>query len=537
MTYALKRFFHSLIGQFAIVVVCSFSFLILGVIYDGSRTVNAALLQNVKSSVEQTSQLLNLSVSTYVTVGDLKTVQIFFKELLREDDMNGLSYVVICDEDGTPVVNTLSDKLSLPKPNNLNQLESAIASGTIHVRNPILLNHQKIGFLQFGLSVKNLLDATVKEKRNSLIRIFFILAFTLMIIFIFGRRFSKRMSDMTHASQEIASGKFQQVITVTGQDELSVLMEQFNLMAFQVNKKIQEITELNMSLENRVRDRTRDLALANQQLEAHLISLKSTQDKLIQSEKLAGLGALVAGVAHELNTPIGNALTVVSTLADKQIEMRQCFQDGSIKKSKLDQYVKTIEDAASLLLVNITRAASLIRSFKTIAVNQTSEKRAHFKLLDLLLALEPTLRLQAKHKAIRFEIDVAENIELDSFPGALTQVLVNLYANAVIHGFEGRDTGTIRLHAEVDSGDSGIVRIDFSDDGGGIRQENISKIFNPFFTTKLGQGGSGLGLHISFNIVNNLLGGSLKVESTEHGSTFLIAIPISAPVHQIIDTE
>jgi two-component system NtrC family sensor kinase len=224
-------------------------------------------------------------------------------------------------------------------------------------------------------------------------------------------------------------------------------------------------------------------------------------------------------------------------LADKQKEMRQCFQDGSIKKSKLDQYVKTIEDAESLLLVNITRAASLIRSFKTIAVNQTSEKRAHFKLLDLLLALEPTLRLQAKHKAIRFEIEVAEHIELDSFPGALTQVLVNLYANAVIHGFEGRDAGTIRLHAEEDSGDSGVVRIYFADDGVGIRQENMSKIFNPFFTTKLGQGGSGLGLHISFNIVNNLLGGSLKVESKGHGSTFLIAIPMSVPEHQIIDTE
>ncbi|MFZ6801535.1 HAMP domain-containing protein [Undibacterium sp. Di24W] len=256
--------------------------------------------------------------------------------------------------------------------------------------------------------MKNLLDATVQEKQSSLARIFLILAFTLRIFFIFGRRFSKLVSAMTHASQKIASGKFQQVITVAGQDELSVLMEHFNLMALQVN------------------------------------------------------------------------------------EMRQSFQDGSIKKSKIDQYVKTIEDAASLILVNVTRAASLIRSFKTIAVNQTSESRAHFKLLDLLMALESTVRLQAKHKTIRFDIDVAKSIELDSFPGALTQVFVNLFANAVIYGFEGGDVESILLHAERHRGDSDPQNIDLSADGVGIRLEHIFKIFDPLFTNQLGQCGAWL---------------------------------------------
>jgi len=537
MNNAIQKFLHSLIGQFTLVIVCSFSFLIFGVIYDGNRTVKAALLQNVKSSIDQTSQLLNLSASTSLAVGDLSTVQIFFKELLRDDDTNGISYVVIGGDDGILLVNTLSDKKVLPAPSDLTHLEDAITSGIVHVRNPILLNQQKIGFLQFGLSVKNLVGATAHEQRNSLIRILSILLLILGIIFFFGRRFSMRLHDMAQASQEIASGNYQQMIVVTGRDELSVLMDQFNLMAFQVSKKIQEVTELNLSLETRVGERTSDLAQANRRLEANLVSLKSTQEKLIQSEKLAGLGSLVAGVAHELNTPIGNALTVVSTMGDKHTELRRSLQEGTIKKSKLEQYVKMLEDATHLLEVNIVRAAELIRSFKTIAVNQTSEKRANFTLRELFVALEPTLRLQSKHKAIRFEIDVDEELRLDSYPGALTQVILNLYGNAILHGFDGRDEGEILLQAKIEEANTGLIKIIFSDDGVGISSENKSKIFNPFFTTKLGQGGSGLGLHISFNIVNNILGGSIKVESNTQGSQFVILLPVVAPILMMGDAD
>lgn len=537
MSNALRRLYHSTIGQFALMVMASFSILILGVIYDGNRTVNLALLQNVKSSIEQTSQLLNLSVSAYVTHGEFKTVNIFFNELLRDIDGNGLSYIVISDESGQALVSTLNEAKPVPRPDDLSQLENVISSGFVHVRNPILLNNQKVGFLQFGLSVKNLLNATATEKRNSLIRIFFIMAFTLAIVLGYGRRLSKRIADMVHASQEIASGQFQQEIVVTGRDELSVLMTQFNLMAAQVARKMQEITELNQSLEMRVSERTRDLAESNRQLESNLISLKSTQEKLIRSEKMAGLGALVAGVAHELNTPIGNALTVATTLSDLQAEVGVSFQDGKVKKSTLDRYVETVDEAARLLEVNISRAASLISSFKTIAVNQTNEQRTQFNLLSLLKTLEPSLHLQDKRKQVRFDMDVPDNIELDGYPGALIQVVMNLYANAVIHGFEGRDAGTIRLAAGFEFGQMESVRLTFSDDGLGIPPDSLSKIFDPFFTTKLGQGGSGLGLHISFNIVNHILGGSLEVESGQSGTTFLIAIPRIAPSLESMDGD
>lgn len=535
MRHSLQRLFHSMIGQFALVVIASFSVLILGVIYDGNRTINLALLQNVKSSIEQTSQLLNLSVSSYVTQGEFKTVNIFFNELLRDNDSNGLSYIVISDELGRAVVNTLGEVDRLPEPDNLNQLDTVISSGVVHVRNPVLLNNQRVGSLQFGLSVKNLLSATVVEKRNSLIRIFFIMGFILAIILTYGQRLSRRIADMIRASQEIASGKFQQAIAVTGQDELSVLMAQFNLMAAEVAKKMQEITELNQSLEIRVNERTRALAESNRQLEGNLISLKSTQEKLIRSEKMAGLGALVAGVAHELNTPIGNALTVATTLSDLQAEVGACLQNGKVKKSTLDRYVETVEEAARLLEVNITRAASLISSFKTIAVNQTNEQRISFNLSDLLRHLAPSLHLQDRHKTIRFETDVSEDLALESFPGAVIQVLMNLYANAVIHGFEGRDSGQIRLSATIDSHQSDMVRLLFSDNGGGIPPENLSKIFDPFFTTKMGQGGSGLGLHISFNIVCHILGGNLEVESDQLGTRFHIVIPRTAPLLKMED--
>lgn len=516
------------------VVILSFTILIFAVVYDGNRTLNTAVLQNVQSSITQTSQLLNLTVSTYVSAGDLTTVSIFFKELLEEDDANGLSYVVICNDQGVPVVNTMQGMKRIPEPNALDQLEKAIATGVIHVRNPILLPNQNVGFLQYGLSIKNLVDATVKEKRNSLIRILLIFVFTLVVFFIFGQRLSKRIIEMTTASKEIVSGKYQQVIDVKGRDELTVLAEHFNLMAFEVSKKIQEITDLNQSLELRVEDRTKDLAQANQRLEENFANLKTTQNKLIQSEKMASLGSLVAGVAHELNTPIGNALTVVSTLTDKQNDIRSCFQDGQLKKSRLDRYVRMIEDASVLLESNIVRASTLIQSFKTIAVNQTTENRSRFKLAELLRTLQPTLRLQGKHKLIDFRFDQVADLAFDSYSGAITQIIVNLYANAALHAFEGREGGRIEIEAGLDPDQEGNALIQFSDDGVGIAPENLRRIFDPFFTTRLGQGGSGLGLNICYNIANNILGGSLKATSIEgQGTSFWLSIALNAPIPRI----
>lgn len=278
-------------------------------------------------------------------------------------------------------------------------------------------------------------------------------------------------------------------------------------------------TTLNAELEKRVATRTAELSVA-------LENLQRTQSELVQSEKLASLGSMVAGIAHELNTPIGNALMVASTLADQQ-EIFESGLEQSLSRSALNHFLISVRDSADILDRNLRRTADLINSFKQVAVDQTSEQRRQFNLHEVahevVVTLSPSLR-KTTHTLVS---EVPENIQLDSFPGPLEQVLMNLTTNALRHAFDGRQHGQMRLSAE--SLPDQWVRIVFSDNGVGISEQNLQKIFDPFFTTKLGQGGSGLGLSISYNIVTAMLGGRIEVKSELGvGTEFCIEMPLTA---------
>ncbi|MBI3714292.1 MAG: PAS domain-containing sensor histidine kinase [Burkholderiales bacterium] len=283
---------------------------------------------------------------------------------------------------------------------------------------------------------------------------------------------------------------------------------------------------LNVELEQRVAVRTAELSEA-------LASLKRAQSELVQSEKLASLGSMVAGVAHELNTPVGNALMVASTLTDQQQQFEQSLDHG-LSRSALNHFLLSVRDTSDILDRNLRRTADLINSFKQVAVDQTSEQRRHFDLRDLahevLVTMSPSLR-KTTHALI---CEIPPDIHFDSFPGPLEQVLMNLTNNALRHGFEGRSNGQMRLQAELSS--DGWVRLRFSDDGVGISDKNLQKIFDPFFTTKLGQGGSGLGLSIAYNIVTGMLGGKIEVHSElGRGSEFVIDLPLTAPKEAVME--
>ncbi|MBC3930267.1 sensor histidine kinase [Undibacterium curvum] len=533
MIIKLSRFFHSLIGYFAITAALSFSLLIAGVFYDGNRTLKTAVLENVLSGISQTSQILNMTVSTYVLKNDLNTVKIFFSEMLNEHAENGLIYVVIGDAHGTLLLSTLAAGEKLAEPTSETGFEqAALKTGEVHVRNPLLLAHREIGFLQYGISTKSLIDATAREQQQSLLRTSAIMLATLLVILLLGWRISHRLKEMALASQAIVAGNYEQKIDISGRDELAALGNDFNLMAFEINKKIKEITVLNQTLELRVAQRTAELESSNRLLSDNLQHLKNTQTQLVNSEKLSSLGSLVAGVAHELNTPIGNALTVATAMTDKVQLTQQAFEAGQLKKSLLESHFNTLNEAGYLLTTNILRASDLIMSFKTIAVDQTSELRRKFDLKKLIAELELTLRVQLKHSKVSLDTEVADQIQLDSFPGPLTQVIFNLFNNALLHAFEDGKPGVIRISASLHGATQSHVLISFSDNGSGIPAQHLSKIFDPFFTTKFGQGGSGLGLHICHNLVEAILGGRLSVFSEPgQGARFDILIPLRAPEH------
>lgn len=309
--------------------------------------------------------------------------------------------------------------------------------------------------------------------------------------------------------------------------------EQFGILACQdiTEKRLieTEILEFNATLEDRVVERTEELQQANQELETTLEALNMAHEELVHSEKLAALGALVAGISHELNTPIGNSLMVASTLSDQTTKLLDHYRGNQgIKRSSLESYFNDVDKASDILVRNLHRAADLVNSFKQVAIDQTSSQRRTFSLeeitSEILLTLWPVIR----KTPFTVEQSIPNDLSFDSYPGPLGQVLTNLVNNALLHGFEGRTQGTVVVGAR--SSAEGWVEITVKDDGVGIPASNLTRIFDPFFTTKLGEGGSGLGLNITHNIVSGILGGRVRVQSAVGtGTTFTLTLPLVAP--------
>ena len=286
--------------------------------------------------------------------------------------------------------------------------------------------------------------------------------------------------------------------------------------------------KLNLDLENRVEARTNELAGTNLALRKALSSLQQTQSELLQKEKLASLGALVAGIAHELNTPLGTSVLVATTFQDVLHSLMHDVEAKTLSKSRTIAMLERLDSGSSVLLRNLGRAAELIVTFKQVAVDQTSEHRRTFDLAQTIKHIIETLQPQFKKTAHSVQIDIPSDIKMDSFPGPLGQVITNLVLNALAHAFETVNTGVIRVSATCI--EHGFVRLTVTDNGSGIPAENLPRLFDPFFTTKLGQGGSGLGLHIAYNIVTATLGGKISaMSSLGEGAIFVLDLPLIAP--------
>ncbi len=271
------------------------------------------------------------------------------------------------------------------------------------------------------------------------------------------------------------------------------------------------------NLEHRVEERTRELKKA-------LEDLHDSQEKLVQSEKMASLGQLVAGVAHEINTPIGIGITAASNFEETTNEIVADFKGGKMKKSSLERYLQNSKEAAKLILRNLLRTGELIQSFKLVSSDQASQERRKFGLKSYLEDIIKSLQPELKKPPIEVCITCPEEIELNTYPGPLVQVMTNLIMNSKMHGFKGKESGEIKIEAH--KVDDGKVTISYSDNGHGIDEETLPKIFDPFFTTNRSGGGTGLGLHIIFNIVTQTLKGEIRCESKPgQGATFIVVIP------------
>ncbi|MBT5457962.1 MAG: PAS domain S-box protein [Rhodospirillaceae bacterium] len=290
----------------------------------------------------------------------------------------------------------------------------------------------------------------------------------------------------------------------------------------------QALTELNKELELRVEQRTEEFRQSNVRLEETLETLRRTQDELVRGEKLAGLGVLVAGVSHELSTPIGNCVTMASVLEERMTALEREDAASTTSASPLQQHMEAFRHGVELIQRNLKRGSDLITSFKQVAVDQASEQRRVFELKTAISEIVTTLAPMTSKNNYKIETHVDDGIEMDSFPGPLAQIITNFVSNSILHGFGQRDAGKMVLRAYRVNSDR--VELTFGDDGEGIDPKNLKKIFDPFFTTRRSGVGTGLGLHIIHNLVTNVLGGTIAVESTPgKGATFTVSLPVTAP--------
>ncbi|MEK8018233.1 MAG: HAMP domain-containing sensor histidine kinase, partial [Candidatus Parabeggiatoa sp.] len=268
--------------------------------------------------------------------------------------------------------------------------------------------------------------------------------------------------------------------------------------------------------EQKVSERTQALSHA-------LENLKSTQKQLIEAEKMASLGGLVAGVAHEINTPVGVSFSASSFLEQETQNFLKLYQSGTMKRSDLNAFLETVSESSALTVSNLKRAVELIKSFKQVAVDQTTEEKRTFNLKryldEILLNLRPKLKQTQHH----IEIQGDDNLSLNSYPGTFSQIITNMVMNSLIHAYEKEEFGTLTLNYQTQADK---VILQYQDDGKGMPPDVLSRVFDPFFTTNRSQGGTGLGLHIVYNLVTQKLKGEISVESqVGQGTTFRIELP------------
>ncbi len=432
----------------------------------------------------------------------------------------------------------LSTSFGLPKDfSKKTFLKKEITSANInHIDYDIYhTNIWNYGYLKnFSIAIA-INNSQIKQSLNLTIVFMIILFLVLVSISYFLSSFVAEniiisIQSILKGTKKISRKDFSYQIEVKTNDELGILAKTFNEMSMRIQDYSNEIKQnekkllkLNEDLEQRVTQRTTQLEESNFSLSQSLEMIKKTQHQLVESEKMAALGGLVAGIAHEINTPIGIGVTAASFLEKKAKELKQILENKEVSKETIQDFVKNFVESSQMVLYNLSRASEVISSFKQVAVDQTNEDLRFFCLMEylneVLLSLNPKLK-KLKHE---IKLNCPKDLKILNFPGAISQIISNLIFNSTLHAFEEKQKGMMTIDIKEKNE---TININYHDNGVGIKKEVINKIFDPFYTTKRGQGGTGLGLHIVYNLVKHKLKGNIHcISETGTGTTFKIEIP------------
>jgi signal transduction histidine kinase len=415
------------------------------------------------------------------------------------------------------------DEMRIPK----------ISSGMVEVIWPINNGDDLLGYVYLRGSSEELQHLTARSIMLTTV----VLVICVLLCFLFTLKLQRTITSPINALvklvQRVSRQKdYSSRAELHGIKELDILAEAFNHMLQRTQEHLDRQTaaeaeqgKLNSSLEEKVQQRTNALKEANNELIQTLEKLHQFQRQMVQNEKMASLGDMVAGVAHEVNTPIGLGVTASTMMLDRLSDMRKAFEGKSLKASTLSKFIAEGEENLNIIYRNLNRAAELISSFKQVAVDQSSENNRVFsfsKLMDeILMSMRPKLK-KVNHQ---IHVHCSDDLVIESKAGPINQIMINLIMNSIIHGFEDMQHGQIDIFIEITDGTK--LNIEFKDNGKGIPEHMRKRIFDPFVTTKRGQGGSGLGMHLVYNLVTQGLNGSISIVSEEgKGVQFKIIFPV-----------
>ncbi len=394
-----------------------------------------------------------------------------------------------------------------------------ISSNYIELTKPIVNESGTIGYAYVRASQDELSAYTQTRILLDILIALVALGSAFFISSRLQQRFTTPIENLLDVVQKVSKDKNYQIrAPIAPIKEYNMLGRAFNTMLDRIEQQIsklqqaeQENRQLTLSLEQKIAHRTDALKTSNQELLNTLATLHQYQNQIVETEKMASLGQMVAGVAHEVNTPIGLGVTASTLLQDKLADIQKAYDEKKLTSSQLAKFLAESKENLGIIYRNMERAASLISSFKRVAVDQSNDNRRQFNMLQLinevLLSLRPNLK-KTQHQVV---VSCPSELVLDSKPGPINQILINLIMNSLIHAFDNIEQGEINIAVVVAQNNCQLV---YTDNGAGVPESIKRRIFDPFVTTKRGEGGSGLGLHLVYNLVTQALNGKIQLESS-----------------------
>lgn len=445
-----------------------------------------------------------------------------------------INEAIIYDEDGKLFSSYTKHKTKESCSNSISKLidSTKILKDELIISTPIIKDSHTYGAVVFHVSMAELQENMFKTLSILFLSIVILIFLSLFIIHKVQRYITRPIINLARITKEISkSNDYTVRAQKMYQDEVGDLYDCFNSMLDKIEQRgrqrdeaesisrtyqahLEHITD---ELEERVKNRTTEL-------QQSLNNLKETQHQLIESEKMSSLGNLVAGVAHEVNTPLGISITAASIFENEIKKLKLLLKENKLTKNALEEFLNTITEADDMLVKNLDRAAILVRNFKKISVDQSCEEIRDFELNSYLKEVLSTFKNELKHRPITLKENFAkEPIQMHSYPGPISQLVVNMLQNSLLHAFDEDQEGEIIIKTyRVND----VAVIHFIDNGKGIDEDVINRVFEPFVTTKRNSGGTGLGLNIVYNLVTQRLKGTIKLNK-EHsqGAYFIIEIP------------